>query len=103
MLNFAVADFLQQDPVRRWTPVLFKTVIFHDYLFGKHHRHAGAIVAKGVSGVNVIIRKHEVQSIPDVRVTYISAYNRICYEFEINAVAMAGGIIVFNKCMTALP
>ena len=78
-------------------------VLGHGNIPGVHHRYAGAVLAKRIVLVGIVVRKHEMQAIPEVALAVVAQDAGVGHTFEINPVAMPGYPVVGYGNAVAVP
>src|SRR6185312_10985551 len=102
-VEMAVADLFQEDAVGAAAKIVRKSVSGHVDAMREHHRNAGFVVAETVPLVPVVMRKHEMQAIPDIVIAVITADQRMGDEFKVDAVPVPRDVIVQYPHVVAMP
>src|SRR4029079_9752101 len=102
-LEPAVADLLQEQPIRCAAPVVLETIPDHLYATREHHGDAGAIASKDVPDVAAVVGEHEVEAVPKIFLADVSADRAVTHELEVDPVAMTTYPVVCNGDVVRLP
>ena len=73
-----------------------KSVGDHIDIFGKHDCHSGTVLFEGVVFIQVMVGKHEMESIADVVVAVIVSNDAAIRKFKIDAISCSLNFVVFN-------